>query len=197
MKLRLLFPVLAAAGLLGQPIDQGRRDFLLSALHADRKTYLDSVAGLSEAQWKFKPAPDRWSIAEIAEHVILTEDMLFGLEQKTLEAPAVAQPKSDPAADQAVLAGMTDRSHKAKNPPETGPTGQFATPRDAAQAFKERRAKTLDYARTTQDPLRAHAITTGFGQTDCYQILLMIAGHGDRHVAQINEVKADAQYPGK
>ena len=71
MKLRFLFPVLAAVGLFAQPIDQGRRDFLRSSVHAGRKTFLDAIAGLSEAQWKFKPAPDRWSIAEIAEHVIL------------------------------------------------------------------------------------------------------------------------------
>ena len=41
---------------------QEERDFAMSSLHASRKLFLDAIAGLSDAQWKFKPAPDRWSI---------------------------------------------------------------------------------------------------------------------------------------
>jgi hypothetical protein len=34
-----------------------------------RDALLDSTAGLSNAQCDFKPGPDRWSIAEIIEHL--------------------------------------------------------------------------------------------------------------------------------
>jgi hypothetical protein len=197
MKNLALILALAAAPLFAQSIDQGQRDFALSALHASRKAFLDSIAGLSEAQWQSKPAPDRWSIAEVAEHVILTEDRLFGLEQKTMQSPAVPDRKGDRAADEALLKRMVDRTQKAKNPPESSPTGRYATPKEAAQAFKERRDHTLDYIRTTQDDLRAHVTNLGPAPMDAYQLLLVIAGHTDRHVAQIKEVKADAGYPAK
>ena len=197
MKLSFLALALAAAPLFAAPLDQEQRDFALSSLHASRKAFLDSIAGLSEAQWKYKPAPDRWSVAEVAEHVILTEDLLFGLQQKTLQSPAVPERKVDHAADQAVLDRMADRSQKRKNPEELTPTGRFATPQEAAQAFREKRDHTLDYARTTQDELRTHLFKGPAGEMDAYQLLLMIAGHTNRHVAQINEVKATAGYPGK
>ena len=45
-------------------------------LDETRKKFLDSIKGLSEAQWKFKSALDRWSVAEVAEHIALSEDML-------------------------------------------------------------------------------------------------------------------------
>ena len=32
---------------------------------------IGAIKRLSEAQWKFKPAPDRWSIAEVDEHLAL------------------------------------------------------------------------------------------------------------------------------
>ncbi|MFQ5696076.1 MAG: DUF1579 family protein, partial [Terriglobia bacterium] len=42
-------------------------------LEATRLGLLDATADLSEAQWHFKPAPDRWSVAEIVEHLALSE----------------------------------------------------------------------------------------------------------------------------
>jgi hypothetical protein len=197
MKQTILVASLAAAALLAAPIDQGQRDFAVNSLQESRKAFLDSIAGLSEAQWKFKPAADRWSIAEVAEHVILTEDVLFGMEQKALKSPAVADRKVDREADEALLSEMADRTTKRESPPEVGPTGRYQTPNAAAGAFKEARGRTLDYVRTTQDALRAHVMNLGPVTRDAYQILLMIAGHGNRHVAQINEVKAAAGYPKK
>ena len=43
--------------LSAEPISTGDRAFGMSALHASRKLFLDSVAGLSEAQLNFKPVP--------------------------------------------------------------------------------------------------------------------------------------------
>jgi hypothetical protein len=35
----------------------------------------------------------------------------------------------------------------------------------------------------------------GGREQDAYQLILVIAGHTERHVAQIDEVKADPRYP--
>lgn len=195
MKYSAFLMALAALPLAAQPMTQLERDLALSSLHASRKVFLDSIAGLSAAQWKFKPGPDRWSISEIAEHVALTEEFLTGYAQRLLKTPAVKDRKVEFAADTAILTSVQDRTHKATHPPETAPTGRWATPEAAAAAFKERRDHTLAYVRTTQDDLRAHVGGTGPEAMDAYQMLLMIAGHADRHLAQINEVKASPQYP--
>src|SRR5690242_21099097 len=45
----------------------------LKWLEDSRKEFLSAIAGVTERQWKWKPATDRWSISEIAEHVVLAE----------------------------------------------------------------------------------------------------------------------------
>ena len=50
---------------------------------------IGATKGLSEAQWKFKPAPDCWSIAEILDHVIAVQEFVLG--------PVRAQLASSPA----------------------------------------------------------------------------------------------------
>jgi len=54
-------------------IQVNERAALVDELRETRAIFLEAFAGISEAQSKFKPAPDRWSIAECAEHVALVE----------------------------------------------------------------------------------------------------------------------------
>jgi uncharacterized damage-inducible protein DinB len=190
-----LILALAGAPLWAQALTQGERDFVMSELHATRKTLLDSVAGLSQAQWNFKPAPDRWSIAEIVEHLVLSEDYMFQSAQEMLKSPAVTPRAADRGQDAKVLSRMADRSHKAQAPAQLQPTGRWASPAVLVEQFKLRRDRTITYLQTTQDALRAHLSGTGPDAFDAYQALLMISGHTARHVAQIEEVKADPNYP--
>ena len=62
--------------------------------------------------------------------------------------------------------------------------------------FKESRDKTIAYVDHTQDALRDHFFDhPAFGTMDGYQWILLISGHSNRHVLQINEVKADPNFP--
>lgn len=194
-KTPILLLAAAATLLPAQPIPESDREFALSALHADRKAVLDSVTGLSAAQWKFKPAPDRWSIAEIAEHITLTEDWIFERINEMLKAPPVPPRPSDRQRDQALMEQTADRTAKRQAPKGIIPTGRWATPADFVREFKQRRERTLDFIRTTQAPLRSHIADFGDSSWDAYQWLLGLAAHADRHVAQIKEVKADPAWP--
>lgn len=185
--------LLASVAVAAQPLTPGDRDFLLSQLHASRKLLLDAIDGLSPAQWTFKPAPDRWSIAECAEHVVLSEDFMFEHVRKLMQAPATPDKKSSLSNDE-VMKGWVDRSRKATADAATQPKGRWRTPARLAEFFKQRRERTLEYARTTSDALRIHFDSSASG-LDAYQWLLAIAGHTERHVLQINEVKADARFP--
>jgi hypothetical protein len=51
----------------------------------------------------------------------------------------------------------------------------------------------LDYARTTDQDLRGHAVSD-WG-TDAYQCLLEISTHAQRHILRIREIKADRGFP--
>ena len=106
-----------AAGLRAESLTQGERDRALSELYASRKKFLDSVAGLSPAQWKFKPDDNVWSIAECAEHIALSEDLIFALITKVTQGPADPSKRAAiKVTDEQVLKGVNDRSQKFKAP---------------------------------------------------------------------------------
>src|ERR1035441_9369419 len=60
-------------------LSAAEREAALKSLHDTPDAFLKSIAGLSEKQWRFKPAPDRWSVAEVAEHIAVSESMIFGM----------------------------------------------------------------------------------------------------------------------
>jgi uncharacterized damage-inducible protein DinB len=194
----VLLSALTFGAAFAEPLTQGERDRALSELYASRKQFLDSIAGLSEAHWKFKPAPEVWSIAECAEHIALSDDLFFGLVQKVMQSPAQPEKKSAEAAkkDQAILDAMVDRSHKAKAPEMLTPTNRWKTAQELGDHFKESRDRMLNYVRTTQDDLRVHFFAHPvFKDLDGYQWILGMSGHTQRHTAQLNEVKQHANFP--
>ena len=163
-------------------------------LEETRDAFLKSIEGLSEAQWKYKAAPDRWSIAEVAEHIALSEDTIFGMiTTKMLQAPPPTGPR---ASDEKVMAGVTDRTQKFQAPEQLKPVNKWANREDLVKAFNASRAKSIDWVKTTTEDLRAHATPhPAFGSMDAHQWVLLLAGHSGRHTLQIEEVKQQAGYP--
>jgi hypothetical protein len=181
-----------------QDITQADRDRALQYLEQTKKGVVDATAGLSEAQWNFKPGPDRWSIAEVVEHLAAAEDMLRGMvQEKVMKSPAV--PLRDPAEakkiDDSVIANVPDRSHKIQAPEPLKPTNRFGSPQEAEKHFLESRAITETYLKSTHD-LRAHAMDSPMGvPLDGYEWVLLLTAHSERHTKQILEVKADPNFP--
>src|SRR5450631_2668087 len=74
------------------PLSAEEREAALSSLQATHDAFLKSIAGLSEKQWKFKPAPDRWSVADVSEHIAVAESGIFGMVQsKVMTSPATPE----------------------------------------------------------------------------------------------------------
>lgn len=169
-------------------------------LEETRKNFLESVKGLSEAQLKFKAAPDKWSVAEVAEHIAVSEETIFGMvTDRIMKSPAAPEKKEVAKGKEKLLpALLTDRSSKFQAPEMLKPTNRFASQAELVKAFNASRDKTIAYVNTSQDDLRSH-----FGphpvlkDLDAYQWMFLIAGHSARHTAQINEVKADPNFPKK
>jgi DinB superfamily len=180
------------------PLTAQEREAALKQFQTTRDNFLKSISGLSEKQWTFKPAPDRWSVAEVAEHITVSEEALLGLVQtRVMETPAAPDKRAQVAGkDELILQKVPDRSHKAQAPEFLKPTGRWATETELTKVFEERRATTIDYIRTTNDDLRDHFFDhPALGTLDGYQWLLLISAHSARHTAQIEEVKADPNFP--
>jgi hypothetical protein len=187
----------AASGFAGEgAMNPAERAYLLDVLGSTQKAMIASIQGLSDAQWRFKPAPEVWSVQECAEHIILSEDFIRESALKVAQTPAVARPATSTAEqDRKLFESIQDRSKKANAPEPIRPGAKFATPADAVKEFTARRAKTIEYVKTTNDELRTHVTPTPIGQADVYQFLLLLASHSARHTAQIKEVQANAAYP--
>lgn len=187
----------AASFAAAAPPTQRERDFAMSYMHATRKMFLDSVAGVSKAQWEFKPAPEVWSIAEVAEHIAISEDTIFEMiTKKILAGPAAAG--SDPSKDQKVIDALVDRSQKAKAPEMLRPANRWKSAEELIEHFKASRDRNIAYVQTSNDEWRAHiAPHPVLKAMDGYQWLLLLAGHSERHTLQLNEVKQMPGYPAK
>ncbi len=194
----LLLGMLSGVALKAQDVSQEEKDRAVAYLESTKKGVVDATKGLSDAQWNFKPAPDRWSIAEVVEHLAAAEDLIRGMTQEqVMKSPAITP--RDPAElkkiDDGVLAQVPDRSHKAQAPEPLKPTNRFGSPDEAEKHFLESRATTEEFVKTTTD-LRAHATDSPMGvKLDGYEWVLLIAAHSERHTKQILEVKADPGFP--
>jgi hypothetical protein len=191
--------MLCGAGIgRAQDITQADRDRALQYLEQTKKGVVDATAGLSEAQWNFKPGPDRWSVAEVMEHLAVAEDMIRAMDQdKVMKSPVV--PLRDAVElkkiDDSVIANVPDRSHKVQAPEPMKPTNRFGSPQEAEKHFLESRATTEEYLKNTRD-LRAHTMDSPMGvPLDGYQWILLLTAHSERHTKQILEVKADPNFP--
>lgn len=165
-------------------------------LEKTRAAFLAATDGLSAAQADFKPGPTRWSVAEVSEHIAATEDFLRELiVNQVLKAPARAEAVDVKEIDEFILTAVPDRTRKATAPEPLVPTVRFGGLDGSRRHFGESRARTLALLRETPD-LRDHAIDSPFGRKlDGYQWLLFISAHCERHTKQIDEVKADPNFP--
>ena len=194
----LVGAAMVAPSLLAGETSKADRDKLVDHLKKTEAAFLKAIDGVSDAQWTWKPAPDRWSVAEAAEHITKSEDLFLGMAEGTLKTPAtpeiLAKTKGK---EETILKVIPDRTQKAKAPEPLVPKGSFASRAALIEAFKASRAKLLALAGGTTD-LRAHAAAgPPLGEMDTYQVILFQSAHTERHTKQIDEVKATAGYPAR
>lgn len=205
--MRVKSPVLTLMALLmmaggataapAQDVSQAEKDKALQYLETTKKNVLESTKGLSEAQWNFKPAPDRWSVAQVMEHIAAAEDYIRGLvQEQVMKSPAGDPARDWKKTDDGVLAMVPDRTNKIQAPEPLVPTNRFGSPENSMKHFVESRSTTEDFLKTATG-LREHVADSPMGKLDGYEFVLLIAAHSERHTKQINEVKADPNFPKK
>ena len=195
-KSAILFGAISlAGGATGQDITTMEREQALRYLAETRTGVIEAVKGLSEAQFNFKPAPDRWSGAECLEHIAIVENqVLSGVRVRLEKAPAPSADRDVQRVDAMVLSTVPDRSTKVQAPPQLVPTGH-TTPAATLERFLASREQTVNWLKSDSD-LRGHSVDHPvLGPLDGYEWILAIAGHSERHTKQILEVKADPNFP--
>ena len=188
----------AGQKLTSQEVEQARL-FLGQAQDA----VTGATKGLTEAQWTFKPAPGKWSIAENLAHIVIVQERVLGpILDQIANAPPPASNIDCKVADAIVINNFPNRLMKFNAPEPVHPVNPIA-PQEALIRFAEN-SVLLSHALEARTGLRQHAIeappmkaiSQGAYQTmDGYQWILAAAAHTERHVKQMLEVMADRRYP--
>lgn len=188
--------LLACSAFAAEPMTEAEKAKLIAHLERTGATFEKSIAGLNEAQWNFKAAPERWSAEQCSEHIVAAESFLRDMIAAGLKEPASEEMLKGARKDDVLEAMLMDRSKKFQAPEPLQPTGtKFATPADAIAAFKAERQKTIELAQQGGN-LRAYAAAhPAVGPLDGYSWFIFLSSHTGRHTLQIEEVKADANYP--
>jgi len=117
--------------------------------------------------------------------------------ETSMKAPATPEKKKDlKVTDEQVIKMLEDRTNKVKTFPSFEPQNTpYKSLEEAMNDFKATRAAHIKYIKATSEDLRNHFVQMSFGLLDCYQLCLMISAHTNRHTQQLNEVKADPNFP--
>ena len=199
----LLLALLVITGLAGTitstSISSKERKFAATHLKDTKLDVLRSVKGLSKAQLDFKTSSDKWSIRECVYHIAISEKTLWQLLQTTMKQPANPEKRAEiTLTDEQIISMTEDRSRKfnsaqsleSKNTP-------YKTIDQALESFKSIRTEHIKYMKTTTEDLRKHIVQLPVGWVDCYQICLFMSAHSNRHMQQIEELKADRNFPSR
>ena len=169
---------------------------VFTLLDASRDGLRAAVARVPAAARGQRPAPDRWSVNEILEHLALVETR-FAANVAAALAQARATglgPECDARVplDDALLVRVVDRAERRTAPEEMLPTGTL----DEAAAWQALDQAHETFRRTLLggDGLALGGVVSDhrrFGTLTAYQWAEVVAGHEWRHVEQITEMAAE------
>ena len=173
------------------------RQLVMDGLASSEARLLALVEGLTPAQWSFREGPERWSIAEIVEHLILFEEFIRGAVARALEGLAEPEKMGEVGLKEHLVLGLAEARNVRFNAREVvRPAGRWADTGEMIAELRKTRARTVAFAEETQAELREHFFAhVAFGDLDCFQWLVVLGRHMERHALQIEQIKADPAYP--
>lgn len=171
---------------------QPRTDAALKGLDLRRRELRAAIDAAPAAMRAGRPAPDRWSVDLIVEHLAVVEAgllRLLGSRLRALQGNAEAVPAA--ATAQLDAARVLDRTQRIVAGANVQPRGGVDA-ETSWRALTQSRAGLLDVVRAA-DGRDVRAIVVphpAFGAFDFWQWIDFIGLHEARHAAQIREVVA-------
>ena len=163
------------------------KNVLVSVLEDGRQDVVGSLLNLPDDLAAKKPAPERWSVLECMEHIVVVEERFLGW---IANGSAI---ESSPSADKEAELGqrVRDRSVRAQAPEAVIPTGRFTSVQSAVDAFNKVRDLSVRVAEERGPSLYSVGVKhPRFGDMNGSELVQIIAGHACRHAAQIRETRS-------
>ena len=197
---KIIIPILVLAlfsfTVVDDKLTDAERLVAMTELTTTHDRLLKTINGLSTEQLNFKASPESWSVAECTEHLAISETNIFGMLKEALKTPADPSKRAEvKMTDEQILAMVADRTDKVKTSKPFEPTGKYGSHVGAVKEFKTSRVNHIKYVATTEADLRNHFTKLPVGTIDAYQVLLFMSAHTERHILQIEEVMANANFP--
>jgi len=171
------------------PRIQGVMDYL----DTTRTALTSTVESVAPENRDKRPADDRWSVAEVLEHLGIVEGRVAQLVSGRLVAARTAglgaELETSSVLDTIDRALILDRSHRATAPDMVRPRSEH----DAATAWSALQQSRADLraALLANDGLALGEITHEhpvFGLINLYQWIIFVGAHEARHTEQIREI---------
>ena len=171
-----------------------RTEEILRHLDANRVVLRAAVDAVPVALRETRPDPDRWSVAEVLEHLGRVEEGLTRLLSLRLaEHAATLVPETETSSVVSRLdhARIIDRSYRVTAGERVVPRGEMDSA--TALASLERSREKLRELVLQHDGVAITPVThphPALGVIDAYQWLVFIGSHEARHANQIREIGA-------
>ncbi len=166
-------------------------EHVIRLLEDSRAGLEHSLKGLTDELCSAKPTVDVWSVTEVLEHLVIIEGRVLSLLQTKLPEQEVVPDSANQEDDARLVRLVGSRISKIDAPVFTQPTGQYAHCSEGWVAFDAVRQRTLTYAAATPQYMRGRLLPHPVvGPIDGCQWFLVLAAHTQRHVKQIEEIKA-------
>jgi uncharacterized damage-inducible protein DinB len=169
---------------------------LLDHLDGRRSDLVRAVAAVPTGLRERRPGPDRWSVAEVLEHLALVERRVGGLVATQLatarQAGLGVDTESSPVVPTLDVEALLDRSRRLAAGAAVHPTEGL----DASAAWTrldQARAALVDTL-TAADGLALGEVSVPharLGELTLYQWVAFVGAHEGRHAAQIREIGAE------
>lgn len=172
---------------------------LIAEIAAARRQVVSAVSGLTTEQGAFKPAPDRWSVQEVVEHLVLAEQAGIHRVWQAADGLRRGQPvwTGEPVHRRLSIEEIIARTWKAKEqaPPNAtpqagGPLAYWVACLQACQPMLEALGESLRGLDLSQG-IFPHYLS---GPLDARQRLEFLRFHLDRHLRQIETIKAEPAF---
>ena len=165
---------------------------------AIREALVTEVRGLSVAQLAFQPAPGKWSIGEILDHLSLAERSITRVASRVLQ--------------QAAGLGLVGEPGSIQPPPHEIDRELFNAPANAPESVLPSHGRPLERLlvsleesreRLTEVSSRADGRVVGnvtirhfqLGELHFYQWLVLEGAHESKHLFQIRQIKSRPKFP--
>lgn len=170
---------------------------LLRYLDSTRAELRAAVETVDEAARALRPREDRWSVAEVLEHVAIVERRITHLVRTRMAEASALRAGADDGysglGESVEMKRATDRSFRIVTSAASAPTGALDAPA-AWAAAEEARAAFRDVVRAT-DGLALDSVTAphpALGPFDLLQWIVFVGAHEKRHAEQIREIRLES-----